>query len=185
MKSKKQKKKKSKRKKSKVLYSEKIKKPGITNTEIINSTLQRIKRLEEIHENRKKQHTGHDAIAYWIFIFIVVIGNFVMSLLIIFLIILIDHPFLYAVAIILGLTSGIMYERLINGMSHIFTHHHVFAKLVVVLTAIVGVFYIVSCTELFFNIWGVKSNIVNHIGISVSYYCAYLIPYFFVKIRNR
>ena len=157
----------------------------LTNEEITTSSLKRIQRLEEIHEKRKKQHTKHDAIAFWTFIFVIIVTNFALSLLIIFFIIVLDHPLLYIITVILGLAFGLMYERLINGMSHIFAHHHVFAKLVVVLSAVVGVIYIVAFTSLFFNFYEIENKVYSHVGISIAYFVSFLIPYFISKAIQK
>lgn len=163
-----------------------VKKKNLPNQDDITTfSLQRIKRLEEIHEMRKQQHKIHDLIAFWIFILVIIVTNFFLSLLIIFLIVFLDDPLLYIIVIILGLAFGAMYEKLINGMSHIFLHHHVFAKIVIFICAIVGIFYIVATTSIVFNFFELENKVYSHIGISIAYFISFLVPYFFVKLFRR
>ena len=157
----------------------------ISNEEIVTSSLRRIKRLEDIHEARKKQHNLSDAIAYWTFLFVIMVTNFVLSFLIIFLILFLDHPLLYVVIIILGSGFGLIYELFLNGMRHVFLHHHVFAKVFLIITGVINIINIVLITSIINNFFGLENKMYNAIAVSVVYFISFLAPYFITKIVRR
>lgn len=154
----------------------------VSNEEIVTSSLKRIKRLEQIHEQRNQITTKKDQMAFWILIAITVFSNFLLSLILIFLILILEHPFLYVIAIVLGLAFGMIYERLINGMTHLDTHHHVFSLLVILVGGVINIIYILGITSVLFDFFGMKNRIYSHFTMALTYLIAYLLPYIVYRI---
>lgn len=181
----KKRKKQDKKKTSKNSKSKNSREKLLTNEEIVTGSLKRIRKLEEIHEQRKKQHKPADAIAYWTFLFLILVTNFFVSFILVFLILTIQHALLYVVVIIMGLGFGLMYEKIINNMSHLYKHHHVFAKIFILVTGAINVFYIVTLSSIIFVFFNMRNEVYNHLGIGVTYFFAFLIPYFLALGAKR
>jgi hypothetical protein len=177
MKAKKSKKKSAKKKLDKIVLP--------TNEAITDSILNRIKRLEEVHEQRKMQHTGWDKIAFWTFIFVILVSNFLLSFFMVFLILFLQHPLIYLIVILIGLGFGLSYEHMLNGMSHIFAHHHIYAKVFMLVTGAINVFYIVATTIIVMSRFQVPNVYFNPLGVSITYYVSYMVPYFVAKLLGK
>jgi hypothetical protein len=156
--------------------------------EISLRTFSKIKRLEKFHCSKKQEHSISDSIAYWIFLFLVMVTNFFVSLIIIFMLLSIDHYLLYLIMVVMGLGFGFMYERMIHTIHHLFPFHYVYAKLFIITTGGINIFYIVSISSFLFNFFGMSNDVYSHLAISVTYFFSYLLPYFisllFKSIRN-
>jgi len=156
----------------------------ISQANITTSTLTRIKRLELIHKERKEQHTFSDTVSFWTFLIISLATNFFLSFILVFLIVFLRDPLLYAIIVILGLSFGLIYSYLIHSLRHSFFHQHVYAKLFILLTGAINIIYIVITSKIVLDFFGVRNNIYSHLGISLAYFIAYIIPYF-VELNVR
>ena len=150
----------------------------LSQEEIINNSIQKIKRLEDIHYARKKDEMISDKIAFWIFLLLALITNFFLSFLLIFLIIFLQDPLLYVIIAIIGISFGMIYSYLIHNLRYAMFHHHAFAKIFILLTGAINVFYIISSSTAVLNFIGVTYNLINIVGLAFTYFIAYLIPYF-------
>ncbi len=154
----------------------------ISQEEITSSTLERIKRLEDIHQRKLEEHTSSDTTAFWTFLLIAIITNFFLSFILVFLLVFLNDPLLYALVIIIGLSFGYVYTFLIHSLRHTFFHHHMYSKMFIFITGAINIFYIVTTSEIVFNGFNIPNDFYNQIGIPIVYFIAYLAPYFLEKM---
>lgn len=150
----------------------------VQNEDITSFALERIRKLEELHNERKTQHTFMDTMAFWTFLFIALLTNFFLSFVLVFLIIFLRDPLIYAIVIIIGLSFGLVYSYLIHGMRHLFFYHHIYAKLFLLITGVINIIYIVVTSKIVLDYFGIKNYMYSHLWISMAYFLSYLLPYF-------
>ncbi|MCB9358398.1 hypothetical protein H6503_00545 [Candidatus Woesearchaeota archaeon] len=152
---------------------------AVSSEDIIDSSAKRIIRLEELHKERLGQHHLWDSIAYWSFLIVSLVSNIFISFIIIFMIIFLGtHPLVFAVTGIIGLGFGFIYSNLLHGLRHTFLHHHVYAKIFMIVTSIINITYIVLSSVAVLKFSGIEYSLIGLISVSVTYFVCYLIPYF-------
>jgi len=161
------------------------KKKTVTQEEITSSALSRIKRLEDIHTQRKREHTFSDTVSFWSFLFISLITNFFLSFVLVFLIIFLRDPMLYLLVSIIGLAFGMVYSYMIHNLRSSLIFHHIYAKVFILLTGAINIVYIVVTSKIVLDLFGVENTIYSHLGISLTYFIAYILPYFLTLIYKQ
>jgi hypothetical protein len=178
-----------KKQKNRQIYKEKRKKKDKekikqTKNEITTNSLNKIIKLENIHKARKEQQMISDKIAFWIFLIISIITNFSLSFLIIFLIVFLQDPLLYFLIAIIGFSFGLFYSYMIHSMRCSLFIYHAYAKIFILLTGIINIIYIISTSTIIYSFLGFKNSIFNFLGVSITYFVFYLIPYF-LELLNK
>tara|TARA_Y100000031_G_C8243653_1_gene396954 strand:- start:2771 stop:3304 length:534 start_codon:yes stop_codon:yes gene_type:complete len=117
-----------------------------------------------------------DKIIYWVLILIAVVGNLVLSIFLVPFILFIQHPALYAIAAILGLSFGALFTVVIKDMDHLHMGHHVLTIFIVPITAFVNFFLVVAAMSRFaIAIPGMAHQ--NPGLVSFIYSVGFLLPY--------
>lgn len=140
--------------------------------------LDKIFRLENIHKARKEQQMLSDKIAFWIFLIISIITNFSLSFIIIFLIVFLQDPLIYLLIAIIGFSFGMFYSYMINNMRYSLFYYHAFSKIFILITGTINIIYIIITSSIIYNFLGFKGSTYNFLGISLTYFFFYLLPYF-------
>ena len=138
------------------------------------------KTFKIIKKAKKNKHPAIkflDKIVYWIALIVAIIGNFIISIVLIpFLFAL--RPFnLYLIVITIGISFGLLFELLIRSINHLKTHHHLFFGFIIPAIAIVNIFIITNISNKVKEIIPV-ANSQNPFVVSVVYSIAFIIPYF-------
>ena len=155
----------------------KLKKKGWTKKEI-NDTL---KIFREAKNNKHPAIKFLDKSVYWIALAAAILGNFIISVVLIpFLLTLRDFQ-LYLVIITIGVTFGSLFELLIRSITHLEARHHLFFGFLVPIIAIINVFVITTYSK------GLEKKLMigsayNPLVVSVVYGAAFIIPYVFYRL---
>jgi len=150
-----------------------------------DDAVKRIKKLETIHSTHKKTREKSDDFAYWSFLALTLFMQFAMSLILVFLILVLQNVFLYVMAALLGVSFGWLYSTLLHGMRHTFIHHHVFAKVYIVVIAVISTIAVYSMSYNIGDIFGIVLYQKYIIGGIVLYYVMFLAPYFIHLLHKQ
>ncbi len=134
-------------------------------------------RLKQIQEQRKVEFgkTPHN-IVYWSTLLLLLVCNFVISIVLIPFILALTGFKFYLLIILLGFIFGFLFNILIQDIEHIGTHHHVFAIIFMPLVAVINIMIMI----------GVANKIAEIIGLliyqdpflpALVYTLVFLLPY--------
>jgi hypothetical protein len=144
----------------------------------INKT---IRIIEKVKESKNPKIKILDKAVYWFSLLITLIGNFVISISLIPILIILEGTILYVVIIILGVSFGLLFELLIRTLENLETKHHLFLGIIIPTITIIN-FIIVSNNM--GKLIGVEP-IQDPIVIGAIYSIAFILPYisyqFFLK----
>ena len=155
----------------------KLKKKGWTKKEI-NDTL---KIFREAKNNKHPAIKFLDKSVYWIALIAAILGNFIISVVLIpFLLTLRDFQ-LYLVIVTIGLAFGLLFELLIRSITHLEARHHLFFGFLVPIVAIINVFIITNVANNLEKKLMIESA-YNPLVVSVVYGAAFIIPYVFYRL---
>lgn len=150
-------------------------------------TLEEIKRLSEVMEKAKKKKSPFvkllDKSVYWLFLAIAIIGNLVISIILIpFLMFFTGIP-LYSIVAILGIAFGLFLDLVIHDMEHLTPKHHILGGLFIVSLAAITFVYITMFAMNLIEVAGLKTQ-QQPLVIGTVYTVSLLIPYLLTKITD-
>jgi hypothetical protein len=149
----------------------------LSKNDTLIGSIERIKRLEEIHYKRKKETNIYDKINFLLFLIIILVGNLFFVLIIVFLIIALHDSLIYPIAIILGLCSGYIFSHLIHDIKKIFNDGNIYSNFLLIITSIINIIAIVLLSKYIFEIFNIKGTLYNPLGIAIVFSLCYIIPY--------
>ena len=117
-----------------------------------------------------------DRAIYWILLLLALAGNIIFSVFLVPFILLIDHPAIYALAFILGLSFGSLFSVVIRDMDHLRMGHHVLTIFIVPITAFIIFFLVVEAMSKMSQSLSLASQ-QNISLVSFVYVVGFLIPY--------
>lgn len=148
-------------------------------------TLEEIKRLSDIskqaHESRTPFIKFLDKSVFWLFLAVAIVGNTIVSIILIPFMVYFTGVPLYTVIVILGLGFGIFLDMLIHDMEHLTTKHHVMAGLFILGLAVVTLVYMPAFASNFIRIAGLDIE-QRPMTIGIVYTVALIIPYISTKL---
>jgi hypothetical protein len=122
---------------------------------------------------------------YWMTFFVIIIGNFLVSLTLIPVMLVINKLGLDLIIIFLGLAIGLLFNLLITDIEHVDTRYHITIGVAIPVIAILNFFFIVYVTDWLNKI--LKISIVRPAPYTVTllYVAAFLAPFIISRIKAR
>jgi len=127
-----------------------------------------------------------DSIIYWILLIITIIGNLVISILLIPFLLAFKQAPLYITIVILAAMFGFLFDQLIRDIEHLENTHHIMAWAFIPALAIISTYYMVSFMN--YTTETLKLPFILHspILISTTYVISFTLPYLIHKfIESR
>lgn len=147
----------------------------------INKTL---KIIETAKANKHPHIKILDKSIYWISLIITIIGNIMVSFLLIPLLLVLKSFYLYIMVATIAISFGLLFELLIRSMDHLETKHHLFLSLLIPPILVINVIIVVSMSNKFnetINIQNTNSPLIIGIVYAITFMLPYLIYNFFLK----
>ncbi|MBL7054441.1 hypothetical protein ISS05_01645 [Candidatus Woesearchaeota archaeon] len=151
---------------------EKLKKKGWTEKEIAET----VKITREAKKNKHPAIKFLDKAVYWISLLIAIIGNGIISIVLMPFLMTLKSFQLYLVVVTIGISFGLLFELLIRSIVHLKTKHHLFFGFFIPLVAIINVFIITNIVNNLGNSVMIK-NAHNPLIVSVVYGVVFILPY--------
>jgi len=135
-----------------------------------------VKIIQKAKENKHPHIKTLDNAVYWISLLVAIIGNFLISIsLIPVLLILRSFP-LYLTIITLGASFGLLFELLIRSIEHLETKHHLLLGILIPIIAIINVVIIVLISNRIEAILNIQ-NLQNPLLVGSVYAIAFIFPF--------
>ncbi len=139
-------------------------------------TINIIKRAEEKKSPRIK---FLDTIIYWILLIVAIIGNMVISIILIpFLLGFRTLP-LYLIIVVLAAMFGFLFDQLIRDIENLENRHIILAWAFIPALAIINTYYMTSFTNHVTKTLELPLTLHSPLLISVVYVMAFILPYLF------
>lgn len=150
-------------------------------------TLEEIEKLSRISKGAAVKKTPFvkflDKSVFWLFLVIAIIGNLVVSIILVPFMFFFTGFALYSVVVILAMALGLFIDHIIHDIENLQTKHHVFAVTSILALALVSVVYMTIFTKNLIIVAGLKTQ-QQPITIGIVYTVALVLPYISTKIIN-
>lgn len=139
--------------------------------------------IERAKKNRHLKIKLLDKSVYWFSLVIAIIGNFIISIVLIPFILALSGAPLYLIVITLGLAFGLLFELLVRTIENLEVKHHLFLGIIIPIIALIN-FIIISNNMK--KLIGIENPQDLLIVVSV-YAIAFILPYISYQIflKNR
>ena len=144
------------------------------------------KAIRIIEKAKKSKHPKIkllDKAVYWLSFLVAIIGNFIISVALIPFLLESDNARLYLIAIILGVSFGLLFELLVRKIENLTAKHHIFLGIAIPILAVLNFVIILKNME---SLIGIEAK-NNPLGIGIIYSISFILPYFIYQyfLKNR
>ena len=133
-------------------------------------------------EKHKIMETIMNPIVYWTSLLITIVGNILISVVLIPLLITLNK-FIYIIIFFIAISFGLLFNLIITQID-LKQKHHLIASIFIPAIAIINLFFITMVANQISNILKTQNH-QNPILIGVSYAVFFMIPYIISRIRNK
>ena len=140
-----------------------------------------------IERGRAKKSKGvhmMDELAYWTFLFIAVIGNFILSVVLVPFMLILTGFYLFAVLFVIAFAFGMLINVILKEIGKIETKKHIIPILFIVAVALINIYIIARFTNKLEFLLQVATPEHSPILISATYVVAFTLPYLFSEYRK-
>jgi len=147
------------------------------------------KTLDILNGGRRSKKSSQmrflDSVIYWIVLFVSIVGNLVISVILIPFLVVMDDVQLYLIIIILAFSFGLLFNLLIRDIENLDKSDHILAGVFIPALAIINIFIITRLANYLADILFIKNNFHDPVLISIVYVSAFIAPYLFYKSISR
>ena len=121
---------------------------------------------------------------YWVTILVLAVCNFLISVLIVPLLLVVNRPAVYITIGALGFFFGFVFNLFISKVGHLEIRHHLFAAIFIPLVSVINIFILVALTNRISSLLKMGLE-VNSLLIAVIYVGAFMLPYLYYSNKLR
>lgn len=150
-----------------------------------------IQKAEKIIEARRVSDKSRSIayshrVLYWTVILVVIIGNFVISMLLVPFLLVLNKLALDVLVVVLGLAFGSLFNLLITDIAYISKRHHVIAGITIPVMALLNISVMVHMANAINEVLRISAMRGDPITISIIYVIAFMAPYLWtVLVKKR
>lgn len=152
---------------------EKLKQKGWTDYDIQKA----VAIIENAKNKKSKKIIFLDSFAYWLALLIALIGNFVISIILIPFLLTMSGIKLYSIIIIIGFAFGAFFDILIRDIEKIRDQKVIIAGVFLPLLALINISLMVKFSNYLQQRLILQSNANSPLLIGLVYVCAFILPY--------
>jgi hypothetical protein len=150
------------------------------NKNNINKT---IKIIEKAKKNKHPKIKILDKAVYWFSLMLALIGNFIISLALIPVLLILKGAQLYTVVITLGLAFGLLFELLVRSIENLETKHYLFLGIVIPIIAVINFIIVSSNMKNFIGIENPQDPTITGSIYAIAFILPYIVYQVFLKQR--
>jgi hypothetical protein len=163
---------------------ERLKNRGWTDNDIQKA----VSIIQQANNKKPKNIRFLDSIIYWSVLFVALIGNFVISIILIPFMLTIPGLRLIFIIFIIGFAFGAFFDLLIKDLRNINNKEVIVAGIFLPLLALINVSLMVEFSNYLQQKLGLLTGQQNPFTISITYVLAFIMPYvirIFIEYRHR
>jgi len=125
-----------------------------------------------------------DKLAYWSTLIVAIIGNFIISIVLIpFLILLKSFP-VYLIIAIIALPFGFLFQLIIKDVEKTIKKRYIMLNIFIPAIAIINMYYMTSFSNYLNSLFGLPPIKHNPLLVGLIYVIAFVLPYFITKRKE-
>lgn len=140
--------------------------------------------IEKAEETKPREIRFIDKITYWAVLIVAIIGNLILSIILIPFMLVLKHFILYTIIFVLAFIFGLFFNLLLKEIEQLDQPHHIMAGLFIPALAIINVVYMTMFANYLTETIQLN-NTHNPFIIGFIYTIAFVSPYFFYKVTKR
>jgi len=133
--------------------------------------------MQKAKEKKSSKIKLLDSTIYWFLLIVAIIGNLVISILLIPFLLAFKRAPLYLTIILLAAMFGFLFDILIRDIENLENKHHIIAWFFIPALAVINTYYMVSFTNYVIGTLKLPLTLHSPILISVTYVVAFILPY--------
>lgn len=134
--------------------------------------------IKEAEEKKSPKIRFADTVIYWILLVVAIIGNMIISIILIPFLLAFKKLPLYVTIIILAAAFGFLFDQLIRNIEHLKNKHHVVAWIFIPALAVIDTYYMTSFANHLTETLKLPLSLNSPLLISIIYVVAFILPYF-------
>ena len=133
--------------------------------------------IQKAKENKSTKIKFLDALLYWFLLIVAIIGNAVISIILIPFLLAFKKIPLYFTIFILAAMFGLLFDQLIRSIENLENKHYIIAWIFIPALAIINTYYMTSFTNHLTETLELSVTYHSPILISITYVVAFILPY--------
>jgi len=138
--------------------------------------------IKKAKEKKSQKIKFLDSIIYWILLIVAIIGNMVISIILIPFLLAFKKIPLYFTIIILAAMFGLLFDQLIKDIENLENKHQVIAWVFIPALAVINTYYMTSFTNHLTETFKLPISFHSPLLISIIYVAAFISPYIISNI---
>lgn len=151
-----------------------LRKKGWTNQEIMHA--EEVMKCSNLVD-KSRAAASANKVVFWAVIFVIIIGNFILSLLFIPFLLVMHKIAVNVIIVVVGLAFGALFNMLLFDVEGINNKNHAIAALLIPVLALVNISFMVKVSMAISDYLKIGSTNDNPVSISAVYVIAFMMPY--------
>ena len=127
-------------------------------------------------------------ILFWIFLFITIIANFIISVILVPIMLVMSKVYLLISVVFIGFCFGFLLNSILKSIEKLEKRHHVLAGIFIPIMALVNVLIFAKLSNDLIKLMNLKTPPHDPIVLAIAYVGAFTLPYLlsqYIKFRKR
>jgi hypothetical protein len=125
-----------------------------------------------------------DIAVFWVALFVAILGNFILSIVLVPFLLIMSGWMLYASLFFVGLSFGLLFAVIISYIEKIETKHHIIAGVFIPALALINVYIITYFANELIVLLKLTTTAHNPGLVSITYVVAFTLPYLIGRSRK-
>ena len=136
-----------------------------------------IKHAESILHSQATHDVHFSKIVFWCALLVTIVGNLILSLILIPFLLVLQNWVVYAIVILLALMMGFIYNFLVTDIGHLQLKHHLLAAVIIPLIALANILIMVLASNKLLANSSIQNTTHNAGIIALLFAAIFMIPY--------
>ncbi|MBW2973226.1 hypothetical protein KY346_02440 [Candidatus Woesearchaeota archaeon] len=145
-------------------------------------------RVLDIIERGRKQKPRRvriaDELAYWMFLLLAIVGNFVLSVILVPFMLILSGFYLFGLLFLLGFAFGLLINVILKEIQKIEVKQHIIPILLIVALALINIYIIARFTNKLELLLQLPTPAHNPLLVSATYVIAFTLPYLYSEYKR-
>jgi len=140
-----------------------------------------------IRADKTKPHwiKSVDSALYWVLLFIAIVGNFILSVVLVPFLLVLKGGSLYLSLFFIGLSFGFIFSFILHGIDKLQTTQHIMASIFIPSIALINVGIFAVLSNKLIEVLKLSTPPHNAVLVGATYVFGYVLPYAFVHARKK
>jgi len=158
-----------------------LKEKGWTQKEINKA----LRIIEGSKKKKSKTILLFDKMVYWLALMLAIVGNIILSVVLIPFLLALENVYLYFVIIVIAFSFGLLFSILLKDIDGLDKRHHVIAGIFLPCLALINVYVMVNLANYLDKVFKTAAAPHSPLLISVVYVAFFIVPYIFNLLARK